>query len=70
MNKTPNTPLKSVPLTKSLPCITELSLYKREALCLTTEVRDMGYQPSFNVERGLNLSVRWLRNVGLVEHCS
>jgi hypothetical protein len=53
---------------KSTPRLTELSLYNREALYLTTKARDMlGYQPAFGVDRGLHLSVRWLSNVGLVE---
>jgi nucleoside-diphosphate-sugar epimerase len=53
---------------KTNPRTYELSLYNREALYLTTKARNMlGYQPNFGVDRGLDLSVQWLRNVGLVE---
>jgi nucleoside-diphosphate-sugar epimerase len=56
---------------KTTPRITELSLYNREAEYVTTKARDMlGYQPNFDVDRGLDLSVQWLRNVGLVERRS
>jgi nucleoside-diphosphate-sugar epimerase len=52
---------------KTNPRTFELSLYNREALYLTTKARNMlGYQPNFGVDRGLDLSVQWLRNVGLV----
>jgi nucleoside-diphosphate-sugar epimerase len=56
---------------KTNPRMSELSLYNREALYLTTKARDMlGYKPRFGVDRGLELSVRWLNNVGLVERRS
>jgi nucleoside-diphosphate-sugar epimerase len=56
---------------KTTPRIAELSLYNRDAEYLTTKARDMlGYKPRFGVDRGLDLSVRWLSNVGLVERRS
>jgi nucleoside-diphosphate-sugar epimerase len=56
---------------KTNPRMSELSLYNREALYLTTKARDMlGYKPRFDLERGLALSVGWLSNVGLVERRS
>jgi len=52
---------------KTIPRTSELSLYNRKALYLTAKARDMlGYKPAFDVDRGLDLSVRWLSNVGLV----
>jgi nucleoside-diphosphate-sugar epimerase len=55
---------------KTTPRIPELSLYNREAIYLTDKARDLlGYQPSYNADHGLELSVQWLSNVGLVEHC-
>ena len=56
---------------KTTARFSELSLYNRDAEYLTNKARDMlGYQPSFDVDRGLDLSVRWLCNVGLVERRS
>jgi nucleoside-diphosphate-sugar epimerase len=53
---------------KTNPRTSELALYNRDALYLATKARDMlGYQPVFDLDRGLDLSVRWLSNVGLVE---
>jgi nucleoside-diphosphate-sugar epimerase len=51
---------------KTNPRTSELSLYKREAHYLSTKACDvLGYQPAFGVDRGLELSVQWLRTVGL-----
>lgn len=56
---------------KTTPRAAELSLYNRDASYLMTKARDMlGYQPAIDVDRGLDLSVRWLHNVGLVEQRS
>jgi nucleoside-diphosphate-sugar epimerase len=53
---------------KTNPRTSELALYNRDALYLATKARDMlGYQPAFDLDRGLDLSVRWLSNVGLAE---
>jgi len=53
---------------KTNPRRAELSLYNRKAHYLSTKARDMlGYQPAFDLDRGLDLSVRWLNHVGLVE---
>jgi nucleoside-diphosphate-sugar epimerase len=56
---------------KTTPRFVELSLYNRDSEYLTSKARDMlGYKPRFGVDRGLDLSVRWLSNVGLVEQRS
>jgi nucleoside-diphosphate-sugar epimerase len=53
---------------KTNPRMVDLSLYNRKAHYLTTKARDMlGYQPTFDVDRGLDMSVRWLNQIGLVE---
>lgn len=53
---------------KTNPRRAELSLYNRKAHYLSTKARDiLGYHPAFDVDRGLDLSVRWLNHVGLVE---
>lgn len=53
---------------KTNPRRAELSLYNRKAHYLSTKARDMlGYQPAFDLDRGLDLSVRWLNHLGLVE---
>jgi nucleoside-diphosphate-sugar epimerase len=53
---------------KTNPRIAELSLYNRDAQYLTTKACDvLGYRPAFDVDRGLDLSVQWLGNVGLLE---
>lgn len=50
------------------PRTSELSLYNREAVYLTTKASNiLGYQSNFNVDRGLDLSVQWLRNLGLAQ---
>ena len=52
---------------KTNPRFTELSLYNREAYFLTNKAHDLlGYQPVFGIDQGLDLSVQWLKNVGLV----
>jgi nucleoside-diphosphate-sugar epimerase len=52
---------------KANPRVADLSLYNRKAHYLSTKARDMlGYQPAFDLDRGLDLSVRWLIHVGLV----
>lgn len=56
---------------KTTPRGADLSLYNRDVRYLNTKARDMlGYQPAFNVDRGLDLSVKWLSNVGLAEQNS
>jgi nucleoside-diphosphate-sugar epimerase len=54
-------------LLKTTPRIAELSLYSRDALYLTTKARDwLGYQPVFDLGRGLEVTVQWLNYMGLV----
>jgi nucleoside-diphosphate-sugar epimerase len=53
---------------KTIPRATELSLFNREAIYLDNKAQELlGYQPSIGVERGLDLSVGWLRMVGLAD---
>jgi len=53
---------------KTTARVTELSLYDRKAFFLINKAQDiLGYRPAIGIERGLDLSVRWLKNVGLVE---
>ena len=53
---------------RSTPRFEDLELYNRDALYLTDKAQDLlGYRPGFSVEAGLELTVAWLRNVGLVE---
>jgi nucleoside-diphosphate-sugar epimerase len=51
---------------KTTPTFSELSLYSRQALYLTSKARDLlGYEPTVAVDHGLDLSVQWLRSVWL-----
>lgn len=53
---------------RSTPRFEDLGLYNRDALYLTDKAEDLlGYRPRFGVDAGLELTVAWLRNVGLVE---
>jgi nucleoside-diphosphate-sugar epimerase len=52
---------------KTTPRLEDLCLFNRDAVYLTTKAQRMlGYQPRFNLERGLEMSVRWLEYVGLL----
>jgi len=52
---------------KTTPRITELSLFNRDAVYLPTKAQQMlGYQPRFDLNKGLEMSVRWLTYVGLL----
>lgn len=49
----------------------DLSLYNREARYLTVKARDvLDYHPVFDMDQGLDLSVQWLNQVGLVDRVS
>jgi nucleoside-diphosphate-sugar epimerase len=53
---------------RSTPRFEDLELYNRDALYVTEKAqRLLGYRPRFDVGAGLELSVAWLQNVGLVE---
>lgn len=53
---------------RTTPSLAELSLYNRDALYLTTKAQDMlGYGPRFDVDSGLEMTVRWLNHLGLVD---
>jgi len=53
---------------RSTPRFEDLELYNRDALYLTHKARELlGYRPRFGVDAGLELTVAWLKNVGLVE---
>ena len=52
---------------RSSPRFEDLELYNRDALYATRKAQQLlGYRPRFGVDRGLELTVAWLRNVGLV----
>jgi len=51
---------------KTTPRPEDLSLYDRGALYVTAKAQDMlDYTPAYDVERGLEMCVRWLDHVGL-----
>lgn len=53
---------------KTSPRATDLALFNRKAHFLANKAHDMlGYQPVFNLDRGLDMSVRWLNNIAVIE---
>jgi nucleoside-diphosphate-sugar epimerase len=53
---------------KTTPRPAQLSLFNRDAFYITTKAEEMlGYKPAFNLERGLEMSVRWMNHLGLVD---
>ena len=53
---------------KTTPRETELGLFNRQAIYLTTKAQELlHYHPSIDIQRGLDLSVGWLRMVGLAD---
>jgi len=53
---------------RTSPRLEEFSLYGRNAVYLGTKAQDMiGFKPEFNVEKGLRLSVGWLKHHGLLD---
>lgn len=53
---------------KTTATLAELNLYNRRAVILTSKAQEMlGYNPRFNVDAGLQLSVSWLKHLGLVD---
>lgn len=52
---------------RTTPTFEELSLYNRDAFCLASKAQEMlGYSPKFDVDTGLQMSVRWLDHLGLL----
>jgi len=52
---------------KSTPSPAELRLYGRQARYLTTKARErLGYTPRWDVDAGLQMTVRWLAHEGLL----
>lgn len=52
---------------KTAPRLTELSLFNRNAIYLTTKAKEMlGYEPRFHVDAGLKMTIRWMEQVDLV----
>ena len=52
---------------KTSPRSVELSLYNRDAEYLNTKAcNTLGFEPRYGIDRGLELTVEWLKNVGLV----
>ena len=55
---------KSIKTTASL---SELDSYNRRGIILSSKARDMlDYNPRFDVDTGIQLSVSWLRHLGIV----
>lgn len=53
---------------KTTPRWTDLQLYNARAQYATDKARDLlGYEPRFDLDRGLALTVRWLEQVGLAD---
>lgn len=53
---------------RTSPRLHGLSLYNRDALYLTTKAQNiLGFRPRLDVETGLELTVRWLNHLGLVD---
>lgn len=53
---------------KTTATLAELNLYNRRAVILTSKAKEMlGYHPRFDVDTGLQLSVSWLKHLGLVD---
>jgi len=49
----------------------ELDLFNRRAHYVSTKARELlGYNPRFDVNRGMELTVRWLHHIGLVDQVS
>lgn len=54
---------------KTVPRLADLSLYSREAHYNATKAHEvLDFQPKFDVQRGLELTVQWLDHVGLIEN--
>jgi len=53
---------------KTSPRVQELGLYNRNAVYLATKARNiLGFSPRFDVKIGLELTVRWLNHLSLVD---
>jgi nucleoside-diphosphate-sugar epimerase len=53
---------------KMTPRPTDLDLYSRKALYVAKKAQDMlGFKPVYGVDLGIDMSVRWLEQVGLVQ---
>lgn len=53
---------------RATPRPDDLRLYCRKAVYLSTKAQlRLGFRPSFTLDRGLEMSVRWLQQVGLAE---
>jgi nucleoside-diphosphate-sugar epimerase len=52
---------------RATPTLSELSLYNRDAFYLTSKAQDMlGYNPKFDIDTGLQMTVSWLDHLGLL----
>jgi nucleoside-diphosphate-sugar epimerase len=53
---------------KTTAAQTELNLYSRDAVYLNSKAREiLAYDPKFNIDAGLKMSVEWLKHLGLVD---
>jgi nucleoside-diphosphate-sugar epimerase len=54
---------------QTTPSLAELKLYSRNALYVTSKARDtLGYNPKFDINTGLQMTVSWLNHHGLLWH--
>jgi nucleoside-diphosphate-sugar epimerase len=53
---------------KTTPRTAELSLFNRDAVYLSTKAQNrVGYEPKFDLDTALKITVQWLRHVGLAD---
>ena len=49
------------------PKLNELDLYNRRAIYISQKAQDiLGFKPQYDVNFGIQMNVRWLRHLGLV----
>ena len=52
---------------KTTPRLEELGLFNRKAVYLKTKAEHLlGYKPKYDLDKGLELSVKWLEHIGLI----
>jgi nucleoside-diphosphate-sugar epimerase len=53
---------------KTTAALSELNLYSRDAVYLNSKAREiLAYDPKYNIDAGLQMSVGWLKHLGLVD---
>jgi nucleoside-diphosphate-sugar epimerase len=52
---------------RTTPQLDELDLYNRRAIYIAQKAQDiLGFKPQYDVNVGIQMNVRWLRHLGLV----